>query len=155
MTARVGCLFWVEYFLNVSMYIYVMKHYFLLVFFLMLFVTKSTAQQTSAVQSILNKVQEEPALPTKEVINHIGGDVYIKDTIADCKIISKSLRLLYIGNRCPNHIITVIIKGEKVNKELHSWTKGVSNFAGKAIMYKGKPAIIITNALQAMTRVQI
>ncbi|MDN3579869.1 hypothetical protein [Mucilaginibacter flavus] len=132
-----------------------MKHYLPLFFFLMLFATKSMAQQTQADQLLLRMNPEEPALTSKEIINHIGDDVYIKDTIAGYKIINKSLKLLYIGDRYPNHVMIVILKGEKVNRELSLWKEGIGHFSGKAVMYNGKPAIIITNSVQVATRIQI
>jgi hypothetical protein len=132
-----------------------MKHYLPLFFFLMSFATKSMAQQARVDQLLSRMNPEEPALTSKEIINHIGDDVYIKDTIAGYKIINKSFKLLYIGNRYPNHVMIIMLKGEKVNRELHLWTKGIGHFSGKAIMYNGKPAIIVTNSVQMGTRIQI
>lgn len=134
-----------------------MKRLLFVISFIVLFAGRAFAQQTNPVEQMLNKManQKEPCLPVKEVINHIGSDVYTCDTIAGYKIINSSLKLLYIGGNYPNQIITVIIKGKQVNKDLKFWNSGMGHFYGKAIVYKGKPAIVITDALQTGTQIQI
>lgn len=99
--------------------------------------------------------QEERPLPTKEVIHHIGGEVYIFDTIVGAKVISDTLKLLYIGGKYPNHILTVLVKGKKVNHELSNMIAGKSHFSGKVFMYEGKPAITVTNYVQLGTQIKL
>jgi len=117
------------------------------------------AQKMSDIELLLGHKmlnQEEPALPTDSVKAHIGGDVYIYDTIKGVKTVNDSLRVLYVGGVYPNHKISVIVKGKKVNKELGIFQDGdVSHFSGVAIMYEGKPAIVITQFVQLGTRIQI
>ncbi len=111
-----------------------------------------------SIQVILQKMAnpEDPGLPIKDVINHIGSDVYIRDTIRGYKIVNHSLRLLFIGGKYPNQVLTIIIKGRKLNKEIPLWFKsGIGHFSGKAILYEGKPAIIITSNMQLSTVVMI
>ena len=116
------------------------------------------AQKQHAIDSILAKtgiIEEPPPFPTKEIINHIGSQVYIKDTIAGYKIVNKHLKLLYLGFNYPNQIATIVIKGIKTNKKLKLYQFGIGYFSGLAIMYQGKPTIFITNPDQVGMRVQI
>jgi hypothetical protein len=133
-----------------------MKNLFIIIS-IIIFISLKSFAQTTKVDSLLHSMrnQEEPALPTKEVINHIGTDVYIYDEIADYKLVNDTLKLLYIGEKSPNHFLTILIKGKKINKEI-DFKKGEKyHFGGKAIIYKGKPAIIITNSAQLGTQIQI
>jgi len=133
-----------------------MKYFFLLTCFVILLVFRVSAQAN--VYSVLQKMAnpEDPGLPIKDVINHIGSEVYIRDTIFGYKIINHSLKLLFIGGRYPNQVLTIIIKGRKLNKEIRLWFKsGIGHFSGKAILYEGKPAIIITSNMQLSTVVMI
>jgi hypothetical protein len=133
-----------------------MRHLVIIASFLLLNTCKILAQETQQVPDVLkalSSVMEAPALPTNEVINHIGSEVYIRDTISGYKVISKSLKLLYLGY--PKRILTIIIKGKKVNKELAACNVGIGHFSGKAIIYKHKPAIIITNSDQTGIRIMI
>lgn len=134
-----------------------MKRLLFVMSFTVLFADKAFAQQTNSIEQMLSTManQKEPCLPVKEVINHIGSDVYTCDTIAGYKIINSSLKLLYIGGNYPNQIITVIIKGKQANKDLKLWNSGMGHFYGKAFMYKGRPAIVIIDALQTGTQIQI
>lgn len=100
-------------------------------------------------------IEEPPAFATGEIISHIGTEVYIRDTIAGYKIINKHLKLLYLGNNYPNQLVTIVIKGRKANRKLKLYQAGVGHFSGKAVMYQGKPAIIVTDPYQTGTRVQI
>jgi hypothetical protein len=134
-----------------------MKHLLLLVSFVILFANCVSAQQAN-IDSVLKKKAnpEDPGLPIKDVINHIGSEVYIRDTISGYKIINHSLKLLFIGGKFPNQILTIVIKGRKLNKEIPLWFKnGIGHFSGKAVFYEGKPAIIVTSNMQLSTVVMI
>jgi|GEM_PF-608279 hypothetical protein len=133
-----------------------MKYFVLLFSFVILLAYKVSAQAN--VDSVLRKmaIPQDPGLPIKDVINHIGSEVYIRDTIYGYKIVNHSLRLLFIGGKYPNQVLTIIIKGRKLNKEIPLWFKnGIGHFSGKALLYEGRPAIIITSNRQLSTTVMI
>lgn len=99
---------------------------------------------------------EEKHVPIKEVIQHLSSDVYIYDTISSTKTVNDTLRLLYLGGKSPKNVLTIIIKGKKVNQGLHFLRDGnASHFSGKVILYEGKPAIVITNLLETGVQIQI
>jgi hypothetical protein len=132
----------------------------ILVSIIFLSVFKVSAQKTANIDSLLKSQYkmnpEDPGLPISEVARHLGSSVYIRDTISDIKIISDSLTLLYIGGKYPNHVLTIIIKGKKLNKQTSSWWKnGIGHFSGLAILYEGKPAITIYSQWQLGTVIQI
>lgn len=133
-----------------------MKYFVLLFSFVILLAYKVSAQAN--VDSVLRKmaIPEDPGLPIKDVINHIGSEVYIRDRIYGYKIVNHSFRLLFIGGKYPNQVLTIIIKGRKLNKEIPLWFKnGIGHFSGKALLYEGRPAIIITSNRQLSTAVMI
>ena len=134
-----------------------MKYLLLSVSFVILFTYRVSAQKAN-VDSLLQKmnIAEDPGMPIREVINHIGSKVYVRDTICGFKIINRSRRLLFLGGNYPNQVLTIIIKGKKLNKEISFWFKsGIGHFFGKAIIYESKPAIIITSDIQLGTSVMI
>jgi len=131
-----------------------MKYCWLSLLFLSLFSTR-VCSQTKDLNELLRKRAnpDAPCLPTKELVNHIDSEVYICDTIAGYKIINRSLRLLYLGNKYPNQLATIIIKGRKVNILLSLLTQGIGHFNGRVSIYKGKPAIIVNTENQTGTRI--
>jgi hypothetical protein len=98
---------------------------------------------------------DAPGMLAKDVAKHIGTEVYVRDTIFSHNVINPSCTLLYLGNQYPNHQLIVIIKGKKLNKQLSLVMQGIGHFSGKAILYKGKPAIVIRNTNQASIRILI
>ena len=134
-----------------------MKRLIILSCLLALLAFKAMAQQAKEDVALakLGIIEEPPAFPTREIISHIGSEVYIRDTIAGYKIINKHLKLLYLGNNYPNQLVTIVIKGRKTNRKLKLYQVGIGHFSGKAMMYQGKPAIIVTDVHQTGTRVQI
>ena len=115
------------------------------------------AQDTISVAHWIEKRlnPEAPGMLAKDVIKHIGTDVYVRDSIYSNKVINPSLTILYLGNQYPNHSLIIIIKGKKLNKKLALIREGMGHFSGKAILYKGKPALIITHSIQAGTQILI
>ncbi|GAB2705050.1 hypothetical protein GCM10027037_33420 [Mucilaginibacter koreensis] len=98
---------------------------------------------------------EEPTMPTKDAVSHKGAEVYIYDAVTGYKVINSSLTLLYVGGRYPNQLLTVLIQGLKTNKECINARKGKWHFSGIVSSYKGRPAIIVTNAVQLGPKIQI
>ena len=126
--------------------------------FLLLLVNYNAAAQRTRLDSMLQKRAnpEEPGVPLKDVIKHIGTDVYVRDTVVNYKIANSSLKLLYLGGKYPNQILTIIIKGKRLNKQTANWLKsGIGYFSGKAIIYQGKPAIVIASMDQLDVRIAI
>jgi hypothetical protein len=123
----------------------------------MLFAYTASAQQTKIGSALQKKANlEEPGMPIKDVISHIGSDVYVRDTISEHRIVNDSTKLLYLGGKYPKQVLTIIIKGKKLNKQLASWFKEeIGHFSGKAILYESKPAIIITSEDQLKIKIQI
>lgn len=134
-----------------------MKILILFISFLLILTFKASAQQTRVDSALLKRsVPEEQGIPIKDVIKHIGTDVYIRDTVTDSRVINSSLRLLYLGGKYPKQVLTIIIKGKKLNQKTFSWFKsGLGYFNGKAFLYKNKPAILVTSIEQFEVRVQI
>lgn len=123
----------------------------------MLLACRASCQKVD-VQSALSKsafIEEPPSFPSQEIINHIGSEVYIIDTIAGYKVINKRLKLLYLGYNYPHQLVTVVISGRKTNRILELCKAGMGYFSGKAVMYEGKPAIIITDPYQVTRRIQL
>lgn len=89
---------------------------------------------------------ERPRLPLSELKEHIGKDFYVFDTITHRKVVSDSLTYLYLGGAYPNHLLTVILKGIRVNKDLSylSMFSG-SRFSGVLDLIDGKPTMVVTN----------
>ena len=98
---------------------------------------------------------DAPGMLAKDAIKHIGSEVYIRDTISRYRIVNPSLTLLYMGDKNTNRILTIHIKGKDLNKKLALIRSGVGHFSGKVIIYKRKPAIIITDKEQASIRILI
>jgi hypothetical protein len=71
------------------------------------------------------------------------------------KIINKTLTLLYIGGSHPKQKLTVFVKGKEIKKQVNFKVGDKWHFAGKAFLYKKKPAITITNTDQLATRILI
>ena len=99
--------------------------------------------------------QDEPAMPTTDVKNHIGEDVYIYDKITGYKVVNDTLKLLYVGKKYPKHLMTILVKGKKLKNEVKFKVGDKWHFSGNAFIYKGKPAITLISSDQLATRIQI
>ena len=136
-----------------------MKYLFLIVSLTVLSGLKVSAQQKSVEALLRGKMnQEEPGLSAKEVINHLNANIYIVDTIYKHQIVNKKLMYLYVGGSYANPELIVIVKGN--NKELKvrarkDWTTGLIHLSGKAILYNGKPAVVVTSGYQFGMQIQI
>jgi hypothetical protein len=134
-----------------------MKYLFIISSFFTLLSINVFGQQTK-LDAILHNManQEDPGMPLNLVINHIGSEVYVRDTISGYKTVNDSLTLLYIGGKYPNQVLTILIKGKKLNRQTASWWKNsIGHFSGLAVLYEGKPAIIITSQWQLGTVIMI
>jgi hypothetical protein len=89
-------------------YFYNMKSLLVIVFFVF-FYFEAFTQSHSSIDSVLVGMlnQEEPRLPTSEVKNHIGRDVYIYDIVSGRREVNDTLALLYVGRKYPRHLITI------------------------------------------------
>ncbi|MDP9080897.1 MAG: hypothetical protein M3O71_26050 [Bacteroidota bacterium] len=133
-----------------------MKYSLSCIFIFLVFASKAWSQTADTTKGLIKYANPDaPCLPAKQLAEHIGLEVYICDTIVGYKTINSSLRLLYLGKKYPNQLATIIIKGRKLNEDLLLWTDGFAHFRGKAIMYKGKPAIVITQKYQTATEVML
>ena len=135
-----------------------MKYLFLIVSLIVLSELKILAQQRPFGELLKSRMnREEPGLPAKEAINHLNSDVYIVDTIYKYKIFSKSLMYLYVGGNYSNPALTIIVKGtdKELKMKRKDWSAGVIHVTGKAILYTGKPAIIVTSGYQFGVQIQI
>jgi hypothetical protein len=99
---------------------------------------------------------ESPRLPLNELKNHIGENVYLSGTITSRRGVSDSLTYLYVGSTYPNHLLTVILKGKQLNKELTylqiNWD---SRFSGELLMIEGKPTIIVSSSFQIAQQIML
>ena len=98
---------------------------------------------------------DSPCLPLSKVQDYINSEIYICDTVKGYKRVNNSLAYLYLGNKYPYQLVTIIIKGKQVNKELHLLRTGFVHFRGKVFLYKKKPAIIVNNSILAGTGIMI
>jgi len=131
-----------------------MKHLLFLILITLSFLSNCYGQATKVDSILHNRLnQEEPALPTKDVIHHINEDVYIYDVISGYKIINDTLKVLYVGGKYPMQKVTVFVKGKEPNGHV-DFKKGEKwHFSGKVFLYKRKPAITLTNSDQLATRI--
>jgi len=126
---------------------------------LIIFSFYASAQQKTIEQVLEGRAgQVEPGLPVNEVINHIGSQVYVVDTIYKYKIINDTTMYLYVGGSARHQLVTIIIKG--TTKQLNvarreDWTHGLIHVSGMAVIYKNKPAIVVTSGNQFGTRIEI
>ncbi len=92
----------------------------------------------------------------EDVRNHIGDSVKLMAKIYDGKYLESSEgrpTLLHVGNKYPHELLTLFI-GEDTRKLFKSppedfYNRGTAQWiAGKIILYKNKPEIVITNPAQ-------
>ena len=131
---------------------------YLLLLILTIFSFNASAQQ--AIEQVLKgrANQLEPGLPVNEVINHIGKQVYIVDTIYRHKIANDTIMYLYVGGSAKHQVVTVIVKGSAKQLKIarrEGWTHGLIHVSGTAVIYKNKPAIIVTSGDQFGVQIQI
>lgn len=131
----------------------------LFVIFFIPFVVPLTAhsQDTSKVVIglILRANPEAPGMSGKEAINHVGSEVYVRDTVFNYKIINRSLSILYVGDRDIEKALNIIVKGNKAKINAKDWKNVLGHFRGKVVFYKNSPAIIITDWHQLGTEIEI
>ncbi|MFI5136531.1 MAG: hypothetical protein ACHQIM_01805 [Sphingobacteriales bacterium] len=126
--------------------------------FLIFRLSNAYAQNATELDFMLKsqKTLEATGTPAKDIVKLLGSNVYVRDTVSEIKAINDSLTFLYIGGKYPKHQLTIIVKGEKLNKQTSSWWKnGIGHFSGVAILYEGKPAIVIVSQWQLGTVIQI
>lgn len=136
-----------------------MKYLFLVASLIVLSGLKVSAQQKSVEALLKGKMnREEPGLSAKEAINHLNSNVYIVDTIYKYQIVNKKLMYLYVGGSYADPELTIIVKGtgkELKVRDRKDWTSGLIHVSGKAILYHGKPAIVVTSGYQFGVQIQI
>ena len=71
------------------------------------------------------------------------------------KIINKSCKVLYVGDRDPKKALNIIIKGNKVKIDVEDWKNVLGHFTGKVTLYENKPTIIITEEYQLATKIDL
>jgi len=132
---------------------------YILFLILGLFTSKISAQSHPSTDSLLGiKIMngEEPHIPTIELKKYIGKNVYIYDNIWGVELINDTLKMLYVGGRYPHHTISILIQGRKTIQQLNHLYDGVaSHFSGEVVMYKSKPAIIITRESQILEQIML
>lgn len=115
---------------------------------------KGSAQTNVAneVTGMLNP--ERPYLKLSNLKENVGKDVYLKGLITGRKALNDSLTHLYIGGVYPNHLLTVILKGKQLNREL-AWltTLNVSIFSGELRWIDNRPTLFITNYSQVCKQI--
>ena len=135
-----------------------MKRLILLASFVTLLTFKVSAQSKQEVETLLgHKImnQEEPALSAKNARKLVGSDVYVSDTIYSYKVINDTLVVLYIGTRTHMDALAILIEGSNIISDPSTWINSKMHVSGKVILYKRKPAIVVTDSLQLGTRIQI
>ncbi|MBS1528566.1 MAG: hypothetical protein JST19_23165 [Bacteroidetes bacterium] len=98
---------------------------------------------------------DEPGLTAKQAINHVGQDVYVRDTIFKYKIVTNNYKIFYVGDRDTSRSLRVIIKNDKILIEPPTWLMSFGSFSGKVILIGSTPSIIVTKDWQLATRVGI
>jgi hypothetical protein len=107
-------------------------------------------------RALINRANPaEPGLMAWEAINKIGNDVYVRDTIFNYKIVGKSYRIFYVGDRDTSKSLHIIIKNSQIQIEPPKWLMSLGSFSGKIILFEGKPSIIITDDWQLATRIRL
>jgi hypothetical protein len=132
--------------------------YLLILSFLTLFTCKASAQSKQEVEKLLgHKImnQEEPALSAIDARKLVGSDVYVSDTVYSYKVINDTLVVLYIGTRTRKDALAILIQGSNIISDPSTWIDSKMHVSGKVILYKRKPAIVVTDSLQLGTRIQI
>jgi len=128
---------------------------YLLLAFLLLIVTASSAQQ-SIEQALKGKANaEEPSLSAYEAVTLIDKEVYVCDTVYGFKIVNDTLKMIFLGKKGSKHVLTVILKGKDTRLEPNEWEGSKICVSGMVILYNGRPTIIVNNWGQLGTRIQI
>jgi hypothetical protein len=132
-----------------------MKHLLLLASFVILLTYKASAQQS--VQQVLKGSANavEPSLTAKEAIKLVGKVVYVSDIVCRGTFINDTLKVLYLRSRKPQQSFAIILKGEIAKVYSQASIGRRINVSGKVITYQHRPAILVTNASQLGTRIQI
>lgn len=97
----------------------------------------------------------EPSLSAKDATKLVGKDIYICDTVFNYKYVNDSLKMLLIGNKQSKRSLTIILKGNNIISEPKTWVGRKLCVEGVVILYKNRPAIIVTNRERLGTRIQI
>jgi hypothetical protein len=132
--------------------------YLLIISFIAFFAFKASAQSKQEVETLLGRKimnRKEPALSAKDARKLVGFEVYISDTIYSYKVINDTLVVLYIGTRTQKDALAILIEGSNIISDPSKWIDSNMHVSGKVILYKRKPAIVVTDNLQLGTRIQI
>jgi len=98
---------------------------------------------------------EEPSILAKDAIKLVDKDVYVYDQVDSYKALNDSLGIAYMGKRSSNELLAVVFKGLGKKLDLTQWVLSKLHVSGKVILYQGKPTIIVTDATQLATQIQI
>lgn len=85
-----------------------------------------------------------PLKNTVDILNYLGKPVSLIDVVYDYKVVNNQLTLLNIGGRYPNQILTVAVKGLKINPA--DWKDKKIYVSGIPQLFKGKMEIEVNNA---------
>lgn len=116
----------------------IMKNLFTTLLFLLV-VCIAAAQTKSLVKD------PPPLSPTSNVLNYVGKDCAIADTMYGYKTISNNMTLLDIGGIYPNEVLTIVLKGKDFNLKLAALIGKVLYVKGTVVLYHDKPEIVVTD----------
>jgi hypothetical protein len=94
-------------------------------------------------------------LTAKEAVKLVGKEVYVSDVVYSCAFINETLNVLYLGSRKPQQSLAIMLKGKIAKLYSQASIGRRINVSGKVITYHHRPAIVVTNARQLGTRIQI
>lgn len=98
--------------------------------------------------------RERDTLSLSRLKDNIGKDVYLKGLITARKSLNDSVTYLYVGGVYPNHQLTVIIKGKKVNQDLVGLIPlNESIFSGNLFWVDDKPTLTVTSNSQVCKQI--
>jgi DNA/RNA endonuclease YhcR with UshA esterase domain len=81
----------------------------------------------------------------REAAQHINEAVILEDTVKGYKVINDGFKLLDIGARYPNQVMTVVLKGGAIKDSPATLVGHRIHVEGTIELYRGKPEIIVTD----------
>jgi DNA/RNA endonuclease YhcR with UshA esterase domain len=76
--------------------------------------------------------------------------VTLCDTVYDYKVVNDTLKLLNIGGRYPNQLLTVAVKGKKIVLKPETLKGKKVCFQGQVTLFKNKPELVATEPEQVV-----
>jgi hypothetical protein len=118
--------------LQVSSYLYGMKH-LLTLCFVVLLACGASAQTLTALSK------------SSDAVNYVGKEVSITDVVGGFKATSDGKKLLDIGGKYPNQALTVVLEGKDITLNPADLVGKKVYVKGTVTLFKDKPEIVVTD----------